>query len=77
MFCDRRIDIAPALETTRVIDRAGKKGGRSLPVSEAVCRDVASVAKARLRRLLKDGASRHAEHDFQIAEDWTLRDRDA
>ncbi len=33
-------------------------------------RDVASVGKTRLRRLLKEGALRHAERDLKIAEEW-------
>lgn len=66
----RRINITLPEETIRLIDRVAKKGDRSFLISEAVQRYVASVGKARLRRLLKEGSLRHAERDRSLAEDW-------
>jgi CopG family transcriptional regulator/antitoxin EndoAI len=67
----RRINITLPEETIRLIDRVAKKGDRSFLISEAVRHYVASVGKARLRRLLKEGALRHAERDLRLAEEWS------
>ena len=74
MTVHRRINITLPEETIRLIDRVAKKGDRSLLISEAVHRYVASVGKTRLRRLLKEGALRHAERDLKLAEDWSCLD---
>ena len=74
MTVHRRINITLPEETIRLIDRVAKKGDRSFLISEAVHRYVASVGKARLRRLLKEGALRHAERDLKLAEDWSSLD---
>ena len=66
----RRINITLPEETVRLIDRVAKKGDRSFLISEAVRRYVASTGKARLRRLLKEGARRNAKRDLEIAEEW-------
>ena len=70
----RRINITLPEQTIRLIDRVAKKGDRSFLISEAVHRYVASVGKTRLRRLLKEGALRHAERDLKVAEDWSSLD---
>ena len=72
----RRINITLPEETIRLIDRVAQKGDRSFLISEAVRHYVASVGKARLRRLLKEGALRHAERDQSLAEDWGGLDAD-
>lgn len=66
----RRINITLPEETIRLIDRVAKKGDRSFLISEAVQRYVASLGKARLRRLLKEGARHNAERDLRIVEEW-------
>ena len=66
----RRINITLPEETIRLIDRVAKKGDRSFLISEAVQRYVASVGKARLRRLIKEGARRNADRDLRLAEEW-------
>jgi len=73
----RRINITLPEETIRLIDRVAKKGDRSFLISEAVHRYVASVGKTRLRRLLKEGALRHAERDLKLAEEWCGLDESA
>ncbi len=72
----RRINITLPEETIRLIDRVARKGDRSFLISEAVRHYVASMGKARLRRLLKEGALRHAERDLAIAEDWSSLDEE-
>jgi CopG family transcriptional regulator/antitoxin EndoAI len=70
----RRINITLPEETIRLIDRVAKKGDRSFLISEAVQRYVASVGKARLRRLIKEGARRHADRDLKLVEEWCSMD---
>jgi CopG family transcriptional regulator/antitoxin EndoAI len=70
----RRINITLPEETIRIIDRVARKGDRSFLISEAVRHYVASIGKARLRRLLKEGALRHAERDLKIVEEWSSLD---
>ncbi len=70
----RRINITLPEETIRLIDRVAKKGDRSFLISEAVRRYVASVGKARLRRLIKEGARRHADRDLKLVEEWCSMD---
>jgi len=72
----RRINITLPEETIRLIDRVARKGDRSFLISEAVRHYVSSVGKARLRRLLKEGALRHAERDLTIVEDWSSMDEE-
>ena len=43
-------------------------------MTSAVQRYVASVGKTRLRRLLKEGALRHAERDLKLAQEWSSLD---
>lgn len=70
----RRINITLPEETIRLIDRVAKKGDRSFLISEAVRHYVASVGKTRLRRLLKEGALRHADRDLRVVEEWSSLD---
>lgn len=70
----RRVNITLPDATIRLIDRVARKGDRSFLISEAVRHYVASVGKARLRRLLKEGALRHAERDRRLAEEWSALD---
>ena len=74
MAVHRRINITWPEQTIRLIERVAKKGDRSFLISKAVHRYVASVGKARIRRLLKEGALRHAERDLKLAEDWSSLD---
>ena len=73
----RRINITLPDATIRLIDRVAKKGDRSFLISEAVKHYVTSIGKARLRRLLKEGALRHAERDRRLAEEWSVLDEEA
>lgn len=66
----RRINITLPESTLRLIDRVASKGDRSFLISEAVQHYVASVGRARLRRLLKEGALRRAERDRSFTEAW-------
>lgn len=73
----RRINITLPEETIRLIDQIAKKGDRSFLISEAVQQYVTAVGKARLRRLLKEGARRNAERDLKIVEEWCSVDEPA
>ena len=70
----RRINITLPDSTIRMIDRVARKGDRSFLISEAVRHYVTSMGKAQLRRLLKEGALRHAERDLRLAEEWSALD---
>lgn len=74
MALHRRINITLPEDTVRLIDRVAQKGDRSFLISEAVRHYVATVGKARLRRLLKEGALRHAERDLKLVEEWSNLD---
>ena len=70
----RRVNITLPDATIRLIDRVARKGDRSFLISEAVRHYVASVGKARLRRLLREGALRRAERDKSLAAEWASLD---
>lgn len=70
----RRINITLPDATVRLINRVARKGDRSFLISEAIRHYVASVGKARLRRLLKEEALRYAERDRRLAEEWSALD---
>jgi CopG family transcriptional regulator/antitoxin EndoAI len=70
----RRINITLSEETLRLIDQVARKGDRSFLIAKAVQHYVTSVGKARLRRLLKEGALRRAERDRSLAEEWCSLD---
>ena len=59
----RRFDLPAPDEPARLTDRVTQKKDQRFLISEAVRRFVASVGRARLRRLLWDGARRHAERE--------------
>ncbi len=66
----RRVNITLPEETVDLLERVAKKGDRSRLIAEAVQRYVEEVGRANLRKLLKEGALRHAERDRDIAEEW-------
>jgi CopG family transcriptional regulator/antitoxin EndoAI len=53
-----------------VLDRVAPKGDRSRYIDQAVRERAARLARARLRRELKEGAIRNAERDRQLTAAW-------
>jgi CopG family transcriptional regulator / antitoxin EndoAI len=64
-----RINITLPEETIRLIDRVCKKGNRSRLIDKAVKRYVTDARRAKMRKLLKEGALRRAERDLHLAEE--------
>jgi len=72
-----RLNVTLPEETVRIMDRVAKRGGRSRLITEAVRRYVRDLAKARLRRRLKEGAIRRADRDQQLAHEWFAIEEEA
>lgn len=66
----QRVNISLPQGTLRIVDRIVGKGGRSRLINEAVCAYVAKRTRTKLRRLITEGAKRHAARDLEIAEEW-------
>ncbi|MGI8906263.1 MAG: ribbon-helix-helix domain-containing protein [Candidatus Sumerlaeaceae bacterium] len=73
----KRLNITLPEDTLRLIDGVAPKGGRSRFLSEAVRFYVQERGKAELRKLLKEGASVHAQRDLSLAADWYPIENDA
>lgn len=65
-----RINITLPEETLGIIDRVVEKGDRSRFIDKAVRYYVEAIGKAKLKKLLKEGAIARAERDLRIAEEW-------
>jgi len=66
----RRLNVTLPEETVRLIDRTVRKGKRSHFINLAVRGYVEQIGRSNLRRRLKEGATRRAERDLRLAEDW-------
>jgi CopG family transcriptional regulator/antitoxin EndoAI len=73
----RRVNITLPEETIRLIDRAVARGDRSRFIDQAVKHFVQQVRRAKLKKLLKEGAVRRAERDLLLAEEWFGLDEEA
>ena len=73
----RRINITLPEETVRLIDRLAGRGDRSRLIAQAVTHYVKATGRARLRKLLKEGALHRAERDLRLAEEWLALDEKA
>lgn len=66
----RRLNVTLPEGTVRLIDRAARKGGRSRLIDRAVRHYLHRVKRDALRKALKEGATRRAERDLNLAGDW-------
>lgn len=73
----KRVNVTLPEETIRLIDRSADRGDRSRFIDAAVKYFVRERGRTALRRLLEEGAERHAARDLAIAEEWYPVDRDA
>ena len=73
----RRINVTLPEETVKLMDRVSAKGDRSRLINEAVRRYIREVGRAKLAKLLKEGALRRAERDRHLAEEWFVLDEEA
>lgn len=73
----RRINITLPEETVLLIDRVTKRGDRSGLIDIAVRQYVETMGRAKLRRRLKEGATRRGQRDLQLAAEWFATDEAA
>ena len=73
----RRVNITLPEDTLRLIDRAVDHGTRDRVIDEAVRHFMRTQNRAQLRKLLKEGAQRHAARDRALAEEWFPIDEEA
>lgn len=67
---NQRINITLPEETLTLIDRVAEKGDRSRFIDLAIKYYVEAMGKAKLKKLLKEGAIARAERDLRLAEEW-------
>jgi CopG family transcriptional regulator/antitoxin EndoAI len=67
---NQRINITLPEETLTLIDHVAEKGDRSRFIDLAIKYYVEAMGKAKLKKLLKEGAVARAERDLRLAEEW-------
>ena len=73
----RRVNITLPEATLRLMDRTVDQGRRSRFIDEAIRQFIRTHSRAQLRKLLKEGAQRHAARDRALAEEWFPLDEEA
>jgi len=66
----QRVNITLPEETLSMIDRVAERGDRSRFIDLAIRYYVEAMGKAKLKKLLKEGATARAERDLRLAEEW-------
>ena len=66
----KRVNIILPKDTIHLIDRVAQKGDRSRFLDEAVRFYVREFGRANLRKLLREGATKHAQRDLRLTEEW-------
>lgn len=74
---NQRINITLPEETLILIDRVAEKGDRSRFIDLAIKYYVEAMGKAKLKKLLKEGAIARAERDLRLAEEWFTLEEEA
>ena len=69
-----RLNVVLPEQTVRLIDRAVPKGQRSRFIDLAVRSYVEEKSRARLRKLLEEGAQVRSERDLTLADEWFALD---
>jgi CopG family transcriptional regulator/antitoxin EndoAI len=72
-----RINITLPQETVQLIDRVAERGDRSRFIDEAVRDYVSRRSRQHLKKRLQEGASKRAERDLDLAQEWFLLDEEA
>lgn len=67
---NKRLNITLPEQTVRLLDRAAPKGDRSRLIDDAIKKYLTTVGRAALRKRLKEGYSRNAAADLEIAAEW-------
>ena len=66
----KRINVTLPEDTIRLIDRVAERGDRSRLLNEAIRYYVREAGRENLRKLLKEGAIKHAGRDVTLAREW-------
>ena len=69
-----RLNVVLPEQTVRLIDRAVPKGQRSRFIDLAVRSYVEEKSRARLRKLVQEGAQVRSERDLAMADEWFALD---
>lgn len=69
-----RLNVVLPEQTVRLIDRSVPKGQRSRLIDLAVRSYVEEKGRARLRKLLQEGAEARGERDLALADEWFALD---
>ena len=69
-----RLNVVLPEQTVRLIDRAVPKGQRSRLIDVAVRSYIEEKGRARLRKLLQEGAEARGERDLALADEWFALD---
>ena len=69
-----RVNVVLPEQTVRLIDRVVPKGQRSRLIDLAVRNYVEEKGRARLRKLLQEGATARGERDLALADEWFALD---
>ncbi|MBI3421256.1 MAG: hypothetical protein HY006_04270 [Candidatus Sungbacteria bacterium] len=72
----KRVNITLPQKTLQLIERVAPKGDRSRFLDEAVHFYVQEAGRGNLRALLQEGASKRAERDIGLAEEWFLLEQE-
>ncbi|QQS49052.1 MAG: ribbon-helix-helix protein, CopG family [Acidobacteriota bacterium] len=73
----QRVNITLPEETLSLVDQIAEKGNRSRFIDQAIRYYVEAMSKARLKKLLKEGAIARAERDLKLAEEWATLEEEA
>ncbi len=73
----QRINITLPEETLGLVDQIAEKGDRSRFINQAIRYYVEAMSKAKLKKLLKEGAIDRAERDLQLVEEWISLEEEA
>ena len=73
----QRVNITLPEETLSMIDRVAERGDRSRFIDLAIRYYVEAMGKAKLKKLLKEGAIARAERDLRLAEEWFTLEEEA
>lgn len=66
----QRINVTLPVPTIRLLDRVAGKGKRSRLIDYAVRSVIDRQGRRSLRKLLREGATRRAQRDRVLAEEW-------
>ena len=73
----KRLNVTLPPETVALLERVAKKGDRSRLIDHAVHFYVNETGRAKLRKLLREGAIRRAERDRHVTAGWFALDQEA